>query len=254
MRPNPIRDLWGQGKVILNSWLAIPNGFSAELMARQGWDTITIDMQHGMVDYQSVLPMLISISTTDVAPMVRVPWNEPSIIMKVLDSGAYGIIAPMVNTVAEAEALASAAHYPPQGRRSFGPTRAVHYAGADYASKANDVIVVFAMIETREGLDNLEEILKVPGIDAIYVGPSDLSLSLGCQAKLDGLDKEAAEAVEHIRVKTQESGKFIGIHTGSTQGALVRVEEGFNLVTVGSDVRFILAGAQEAVKTMRQVL
>ena len=169
----------------MNGWLAIPSAFSTEAMAHQGWDSLTIDMQHGAIGYGAVVNMLTAISTTGAVPVVRVPWLDPGILMKVLDAGAYAVICPMVNTRADAEMLVAATHYPPLGTRSFGLARAVLYGGADYLEHANDTIVVFAMIETKQALDNLDDILSVEGLDAVYIGPSDLSLSLGCTPMLD---------------------------------------------------------------------
>ncbi len=184
MRENRVRQRWQVGETVLNGWLAIPNSFSAETMAHQGWDSLTIDLQHGIVDYLSTVSMLQAISTTDVTPLVRVAWLDPGIIMKVLDAGAYGVICPMINDAADAEALVAACRYPPQGQRSFGPIRALLYAGADYPSHANESVIVLAMIETAKALANLDEILAVPHLDGVYVGPADLSNALGWSAEL----------------------------------------------------------------------
>src|SRR4051794_12331542 len=198
MRDNELRRLWQSGGAAVNGWLAIANSFSAETMAHQGWDSLTIDLQHGVVDYQSMVTMLQAVSTTDTVPMVRVPWLEPGILMKSLDAGAYGVICPMVNSRLDAQNLVAWTHYAPRGTRSFGPVRAQIYGGADYPRHANETIVVFAMIETAAALDNLDQILSVEGLDAIYIGPSDLSLSLGCTPTLDDVDPKAAEAIDHI--------------------------------------------------------
>src|SRR5262245_42460911 len=173
MRENRIRTLWREDKTVINGWLAIPSTFSAETMAHQGWDSLTIDMQHGIVDYQAAVHMLTALSTTETVPVVRVPWLDPGILMKVLDAGAYAVVCPMINTRADAELLISATHYQPRGTRSFGPARALLYGGPDYARHANDAIVVFAMIETKQALDNLDDILSVEGLDAVYIGPAD---------------------------------------------------------------------------------
>ena len=153
MRENRLRSLWKSGGAAINGWLAIPHSFSAETMAHQGWDSLTIDLQHGVVDYQSMIPMLQAISTTDTIPVVRVPWLDPSALMKALDAGAYGVICPMISTREEAQRLVAYTHYAPRGTRSFGPVRATLYGGADYAQHANDEIVTFAMIETAQALD-----------------------------------------------------------------------------------------------------
>jgi 4-hydroxy-2-oxoheptanedioate aldolase len=251
MRPNRLREIWTAGGAVVNGWLAIPNSFSAETMAHQGWDSLTVDLQHGVVDYQAMVTMLQAVSTTDTVPVVRVPWLEPRILMKTLDAGAYGVICPMVNTREDAQKLVAYTHYAPRGTRSFGPVRALLYGGADYPTHANDTIVTFAMIETAQALENLDDILSVPGLDAIYVGPSDLSLALGCKPTFDDLDPKAAEAVEHILARAKAHGLVAGIHNGSTEAALKRVAMGFQFVTVSSDARLMAAGAQQVVATMR---
>lgn len=251
MRPNRLREIWARGGAVANGWLAIPNSFSAETMAHQGWDSLTIDLQHGVVDYQAMVGMLQAISTTDTVPVVRVPWLEPGILMKTLDAGAYGVICPMVNTRADAEKLVAYTHYAPRGTRSFGPVRALLYGGADYPKHANDTIVTFAMIETAQALDNLEDILSTPGLDAIYIGPSDLSLALGCNPTFDDLDPKAATAVEHILARAKAHGLVAGIHNGSPEAAARRIALGFQFVTISSDARLIAAGSQQVLSKLR---
>ena len=251
MRTNKLREIWQAGGAVVNGWLAIPNSFSAETMAHQGWDSLTIDLQHGMVDYQAMVPMLQAISTTATVPVVRVPWLEPGILMKTLDAGAYGVICPMVNTQEDAQKLVAYTHYAPRGTRSFGPIRALLFSGADYPQHANDAIVTFAMIETAAALDNLDAILSVEGLDAIYIGPSDLSLALGCTPTFDDLDPKAAEAVDHILARAKAHGVVAGIHNGTPESALKRIAKGFQFVTVSSDARLMAAGAQQVIAKMR---
>ncbi|ABM93936.1 HpcH/HpaI aldolase family protein [Methylibium petroleiphilum] len=251
MRPNRLREIWKSGGAALNGWLAIPNSFSAETMAHQGWDALTIDLQHGVVDYQAMVPMLQALSTTATVPVVRVPWLEPGILMKTLDAGAYGVICPMVNTREDAQKLVAYTHYAPRGTRSFGPVRALLYGGADYAQHANDTIVTFAMIETAQALDNLDDILSVEGLDAIYIGPSDLSLALGCTPTFDDVDPPVAQAIDHILARAKAHGVVAAIHNGSPEAALARIAKGFQFVTVSSDARLMAAGAQQVVAKMR---
>jgi len=251
MRENRLRTLWREDKAAVNGWLAIPNSFAAEVMAHQGWDTLTIDMQHGVIDYAQMVGMLQAISTTPTVPVVRVPWLEPGIIMKSLDAGAYGIICPMVNTREDAQKLVAYTHYAPHGTRSFGPLRALLYGGADYAQHANDTIVTFAMIETAQALDNLDAILSVEGLDAVYIGPSDLSLSLGCKPAFDDVDPPVAQAIDHILARARAHGIVAAIHNGTPEAALARIAKGFQLVTISSDARLIAAGAQQVLGAMR---
>ena len=254
MRPNPLRTLWKSGGAAVNGWLAIPDGFSAETMAHQGWDSLTVDLQHGVVDYQAMIPMLQAISTTATVPVVRVPWLDADSLMKALDAGAYGVICPMVNTREDAQKLVAWTHYAPRGTRNFGPVRALLYGGADYPQHANDTIVSFAMIETAQALDNLDDILSVEGLDAIYIGPSDLSLALGCTPTFDDVDPKAAQAIDHILARAKAHGVVAGIHNGNPEGALARIVKGFQFVTVSSDARLMAAGAQQVMAKMRATL
>ncbi|MBI5275617.1 MAG: 2,4-dihydroxyhept-2-ene-1,7-dioic acid aldolase [Burkholderiales bacterium] len=251
MRENRLRSLWKEGKAAVNGWLAIPSGFSAETMAHQGWDSLTIDLQHGVVDYQAMLGMLQAISTTATVPVVRVPWLEPGILMKTLDAGAYGVICPMVNTREDAQKLVAYTHYAPRGTRSFGPIRSLLYSGADYPQHANDTIVTFAMIETAAALDNLDDILSVEGLDAVYIGPSDLSLALGCKPAFDDVEAPVAQAIDHILARAKAHGIVAGIHNGAPKFALERIAKGFQFVTISSDARLMAAGAQQVMNEMR---
>ena len=251
MRANRLRQLWAEDKAAINGWLAIPSSFSAEVMAHQGWDSLTIDLQHGVIDYAALVPMLQAISTTTTVPIVRVPWLEPGILMKVLDAGAYGVICPMINTREDAQRLVHFTHYAPQGTRSFGPIRASLYGGADYPQHANTTIVTFAMIESAQALDNLDSILSVEGLDAIYIGPSDLSLSLGCKPVFDDVEPKAQQAIEHIVARAKAHGVVAGIHNGRADVASARVALGYRFVTLGSDARLLAAGSQELLTAMR---
>lgn len=248
MRKNAIKKTLAEGGRVVNAWCSIPSSYSAELMAHQGWDSVTIDLQHGPVDFQVALTMLQAISTTEAVPMARVPWNDPAIIMKLLDAGAYGLICPMINTKAEAEAFVGAARYAPVGFRSFGPNRAVQYGGADYWQHANQEVLLLAMIETTKALENLDEILSVLGLDGVYVGPSDLSLSMGFTPTLDPSEPKVLAAMETIRSKTRAKGLIAGAHTDSPKTALKRFNEGFQLCTILNDARLLAAAAQAAVR------
>lgn len=251
MRTNKIREKWARDEAVLNGWLAVPNGFSAEVMAHQGYDALTVDLQHGVNDEANLISMLQAISTTDTVPVVRVPWLAPGIIMKALDMGAYGVICPMVNTRDDAEKFVEYTSYAPMGRRSFGPVRALIYGGEDYPFHANDTIVRFAMIETAEALDNLDAILSVEGLDAIYIGPSDLSLSLGCIPTFDDVDPSAAEAIDYILERAIAHGLKAGIHNGTAAAAKARIQKGFRFVTVSSDARIMALGSKAIIAEMK---
>ena len=209
-------------------------------------------MQHGVIDYQVAVTMLQGISTTGAMPMARVPWNDPARLMKILDAGAYGVICPMVNTRAEAEALVRACKYPPRGYRSWGPVRASIYAGADYGDHANDDIVVMPMIETAEAMKNLDDILSVPGVDGVYVGPSDLSLALGLKPRLDQTDAPVVEAQQKIAEACKRHGVVAGIHNSTATYALKMIAQGYQFVTLASDSRHMAMKAAEEVAVVRK--
>jgi 4-hydroxy-2-oxoheptanedioate aldolase len=254
VRENAVRSIWARGGAVVNGWLSLPSSFSAEVMAHQGFDSLVIDMQHGVVDYQTAVTMLQAISTTAVVPLARVPWNDPVHLMKILDAGVYGVICPMVNTRVQAEALVRACKYPPRGIRSFGPTRAALYGGEGYAERANDALLVIPMIETVEALGNLDEILGTPGVDAAYVGPADLSLSLGKEPRVDQTDPQVVEAQKTIVAACQRHGVVAGIHAGTPEYGLKMIEEGYRFVTVGSDSHILALGAAARVEAVRKAL
>jgi 4-hydroxy-2-oxoheptanedioate aldolase len=251
MRDNRLRTIWESGDSAVNGWLTIGNAFCAELMAHEGWDSLTIDLQHGLIDEGAMVGMLQAISTTATVPLVRVPWLEPGILMKALDAGAWGVICPMIDTREDAERLVAWTHYAPRGTRSYGPARARLHGGPDYARCADDTIVVFAMIETARALDNLDAILAVDGLDAIYIGPSDLSIALGFPPALDDLEPPVAAAVDHILARATAHGVVAGIHNAAPETARARIDKGFRFVSVGSDASLMSARAQQVLARMR---
>jgi len=248
MRPNPLKQRWNEGGAVLNAWLSLSNAFVAELMAHQGFDSLTIDMQHGMMDYQMAVNMLTAISTTNVAPVVRVPWNEPSLIMRMADAGAYGIICPLVNSRQECEAFVGACRYPPEGYRSYGPIRARIYAGNDYVENANQTLVTIAMIETTQALDALDEIASTPGLDALYIGPADLSLSLGRTQRSDYTDPFLIEKLEQVVAAARRHNIAAGLHCATPEYAARAVQMGFRFVTPVNDTALIEQGARKAIQ------
>ena len=252
MRENTLKTKWARGEATVNGWLAIPSAFSAEVMAHQGFDSLTVDMQHGVVDYQVAVTMLQAISTTPVVPLARVPWNDPGRLMKILDAGVYGVICPMISNRAQAEALVAACKYPPKGFRSYGPVRASIYAGLDYGDHANADTMAIPMIETAEALENLDDILSVPGVDAIYVGPADLSLALGCKPRLDQTDPPVVEAIAKIAAACKRHGVVAGIHNNTSAYALKMIAEGYQFVTLASDARFLAAKAGEEAAAVKK--
>jgi 4-hydroxy-2-oxoheptanedioate aldolase len=253
MRANNIRKIWGQGGTVYNGWLMVPSSVTAEMLARQGWDSITIDLQHGLIDYADALPMLQAISCTDVTPMVRVPSLDSGIIGKMLDAGAYGVICPMINTRAEAEAFVAACKYPPHGTRSNGPIRAGLYGEPGiYQTTANQETLCLPMIETRTAVENLEAILDVEGIAGVYVGPSDLGFSYGLVPKLDRDEPEILKIYDSILKECDKRGLYPGIHCSGAAGATRNIALGFKLVTLFSDSGLMAQAARAAVTQTRK--
>ena len=253
MKKNKAKELMKAGKPVVNGWLSAPSSVTAEVMAHQGFDSLTIDLQHGLTDYSSALPMLQAISSTDVTPLARVNWNEPGQIMKILDAGSYGVICPMVSNKQEAERFVQACMYPPNGYRSFGPIRGLIYGGSDYVKHADKEILKLAMIETKEALEKLDEIMSVKGVDGIYIGPADLSLAIG---QKPSFDKPEGDPVYEVIMKILDHAKrnniIAGIQNGQPEYAEKMIKKGFQLVTIGSDQRYMTAASKTALSKLKK--
>ena len=208
-------------------------------------------MQHGTTDMANLWPMLQAVSQTDTVPVVRVPWNDPATIMKALDFGAYGIIVPLINTAADAAKAVAACRYPPVGMRSSGPVRAIHYAGADYVANADNEIVLMAMIETKEGLANLDAICATKGLDAVYIGPADLSFALGMAPRGDNPDPVHMATCDKIRDAAHKHGIKACMHTASATYSADAVKRGFDLVMLTSDLASMVAGVRRQLDDLK---
>jgi 4-hydroxy-2-oxoheptanedioate aldolase len=255
MLKNNIKTMWAEGRPVLNGWCSIGSSFTAEIMAAQGYDSITIDVQHGALDYSSLLPMLQAMRGSAAVPMARVPWLDPAAIMKALDAGAMGIICPMINTRADAEEFVSYMRYPPLGQRSFGPTRAA-VAMPGYGVKANEEVLALAMIETKQGVANLEEIAATPGLDGIYVGPADLTLGTQDGRLAPGFDREEDEMVALVRRIADvcaENNIRACLHCGTPEYAARALDWGYSLTTVSGDSRLLAAAASASVSRFREL-
>ncbi len=246
MRANGLRSRKAAGQPIINAWLSIGSSYLAEIISHGGCHAVTVDCQHGMIGFETAVTMLQAISTTSAIPLVRVSRCDPAEIMRFLDAGAYGLICPMISTRADAEKFVAASRYPPAGIRSFGPARGLLYGGADYARRANDEILTLAMIETTEGLANLDSIIATPGLDGIYVGPNDLALALGSAIKPESDDAVVIKAVERIRSAVKTADKMVGIFCSDGTAAAARLRQGFDLVTPGNDAMMLKAAIAEA--------
>ncbi len=249
---NKIKNAWAEGKAVVNGWLAIPSGFSAEVMAQCGFDSVTVDLQHGVQDYMSMVQCFQAMQGHPILPMVRVPWLEPGIVGKVLDAGAYGVICPMINSAVEAEALVSYCMYPSQGARSNGPIRAAMYGEAtNYQKTANDEIIIMAMIETKQAVESLDAILDVKGLTGVYIGPSDLGFSYGMIPILDREEPNILAIYQQILDGCKKRGLYAGIHCGTPAYAAKAIKMGFRLVTISNDSGIMAVAAKAAVKHVR---
>jgi 4-hydroxy-2-oxoheptanedioate aldolase len=236
---NLLKGAWSEGRTAFGMWAAIPSSFSVELVASAGLDYVCVDQQHGVVDYAAMVPMLQAVGAAGATPITRVLSNDPFRITKALDAGALGVIVPLVNSAAEAERAVAACRYPPHGNRSYGPVRAATVIGSrDPETLAGEVLCV-VMVETREGLERVEEISATPGLDGIYVGPVDLALSLGLPPTLNVMEREHAEAVSKIREACRRHGIAAGIQASSGEWAKKHAEAGFDMVTVATDASLL---------------
>ena len=231
---NSLRDLWRAGETTLGHWASLPSSMASEALARTGVSYVCCDNQHGLIDYAASVGMIQGIISGGSNPIARAPWNEPGIIGKLLDAGAQGVIVPMVNTAGEAQAAVSACQYPPLGARSWGPAGAAPRL-PDYFVASRDQVATIVMVETAEALGNVDEIVSTPGVDAVYVGPADLSISLGLTPKNNDDSAVFVEALDTIVAACQNAGVVPGIHCN---GALTprRLEQGFRMITVSSDM------------------
>src|SRR5215813_1537433 len=233
------------GEVVHTGWCGLGVPIVAELIARTGFPAVSLDQQHGLYTMESTAAGIASVHMAGAAPIVRVPLGDFAVVSRVLDFGAEGVIAPMINTPEDARLFAAAAKYPPLGERSSGPLRALMLNAmeiGDYVAKANDNVVTLAMIETRKALSNLDAILATPGIDAVFVGPSDLSLALSDGKTLDPHSREVDAAVDEIGAAAKKAGKIAGAYTANAERANALAARGFRFLAVASDTGFVRAG------------
>jgi 4-hydroxy-2-oxoheptanedioate aldolase len=245
-----LRELWDGGGPTVGGWCVVPSAFSAELMGRSGFDWVCVDTQHGLIGYDQMALMLQALAITGTPAFVRVPWNSPGDIMKALDAGAQGVIVPMVNSAEEARRAVGACRYPPDGYRSWGPIRAALGVDGYAPATANRRIVVAVMIETVAGVEAAEEIVSVPGVDAVYVGPNDLAVTHGMSPSADAFGGEHAAVVERVLAACLRHGVTPGIHCGSVETARRWRERGFRMCNVTSDAIFLRTGAAQVVRSL----
>lgn len=251
MRPNKIRQMLADGRPVISGWLSVPSAYLAEGAGHAGYDCVAVDLQHGMLGFETAIHMLQALSSTPAVPIVRAPSQAPEAIMRLLDAGAYGVICPMISSAMDAEALVSACRYPPHGNRSFGPARGKLFGGPDYFAHANNEIMVMPMIETADALDSIDAILETKGVDLVYVGPNDLALDLGEQPNAEMQDGKTSAAIAHILERAKLAGKPAGIFCSTPELARTRISQGFSLVTPGNDFSIATHSMSLAVRHSR---
>jgi 4-hydroxy-2-oxoheptanedioate aldolase len=247
------RRLIQQEKPTIGGWCSLPGGFTAEVMANSGFDWACIDLQHGMITSADLLPMLQAFATTHTPVAVRVGWNDPSKIMKALDSGAQAVIVPLVDTPDQARAAVRACRYPPLGIRSWGPTRSRLGVPNLTPATADKATVLLVMLETENAVARLPEILDTEGVDGIFVGPNDLALTNGRSLPRDASPEELAQQEGQIQIiieTAQAHGKIAGINCASVEVARKRAEQGFRLLAISSDIAFLVAGGRQVVTAL----
>jgi 4-hydroxy-2-oxoheptanedioate aldolase len=251
MLSNHVRARLRSGEPSIGAWLTIPSAVSARYMAQIGFDWLTVDTEHQPIGIETAAQMFAAIAANGTAPLARIPWNTGENIKRVLDCGAWGIVVPMVNTRAEAEAAVAGAKYPPMGERSVGGgLHALNFQAdaADYYARANEETLVVLQAESPEAVENADEILSVPGVDAVFIGPNDLLCQMGMTPKMESDAPQFLEALEHIVKTARKHDVAPGIHTADHDMALRRIEQGFQFVAIASDARFMLAEGRAQLK------
>ncbi|KAB8164513.1 2,4-dihydroxyhept-2-ene-1,7-dioic acid aldolase [Streptomyces sp. 3MP-14] len=251
MRENQVRRLVRAGEPALNAWVSSGSPYAAEVLSHAGYDAVTIDLQHGMFGVDGAIALLTAVSAGPAVPMVRCTRLDPAEIGKLLDAGAYGLICPSIDTAEQCAALVAACRYPPQGQRSYGPARGLLYGGPDYVAAADDTVQVWAMVESRTALENLESILAVPGLDGVYVGPNDLALSLGVEPGTVPVAPEVEDALARVLRRARAAGVAAGAYCADAAMARRLADDGFHLVTPGNDMVLLREGAARRLAEIR---
>ncbi len=251
-----LRAKWEADEPVFGLWAGIPTSLTAELAGRAGYDYVCVDLQHGAATEATMVSMFQAAQAGGAVPLARLAWNEPWLIMRALDLGAAGVILPLIDNAADAARAVDACRYPPHGHRSFGPIRAELVMGSTALDVLGGDALCFAMIETRDGLDNLDEIAATPGLDGLYVGPSDLSIALGLPPRPVAVDpgedrKALADAIERVRYACDANGLIAGMHCGGGQAADRYARAGFKLLTVAIDTSLYKATIRRELDTAR---
>jgi len=232
----------------------LDSAYAAELIAHAGFDAVIVDLQHAPLDPKGMLAVLQAIAATPATPIVRVSWNHPPLVMQALDAGALGVIVPMVNTRADCEAFVRSCLYAPAGERSWGPVRGLLYGGPDYFETANASILPLIQIETAQAVDRIDDILSVPGLGGIYLGPTDLAITLGLHPQRDLLHPRLHEAIASVLAACRRHGVLGGLYIPGAEFAHRAIRAGAQLITAGGDVGFIQAGAQASLSEFKALV
>lgn len=248
---NSLKRAWAEGRMTFGIWSMMPDAFGAELIVGAGYDYVCVDGQHGLADFSEMVSIFQAVEASGATPLVRVLSNDAGAIGRVLDAGALGVVVPLVNNAEEAARAVAACRYPPEGVRSYGPVRAAEVIDAEGPEGLAEEVLCIVMVETREGLEKVEEIAATPGLDGIYVGPADLALSLGLAPTLEITEKEHLEAIHRIREACQRHGVTCGIHCGSGEWARKHAEAGFDMVTVTMDTKLLADAARRELEIAR---
>jgi len=246
VKKNRVKELWHEGKATVGTWLALGSPLVAEIIAHMGFDWVLIDTEHGTIGIETTQSIIQAMSATATVPIVRVAWNDPALIKRALDAGAYGLLIPMVNTREEATRAVQASRYPPVGIRSYGGPRVRLYGGVDYFEHANEEIAVIVQIEHIDAVNRIDEILSVAGIDAWFIGPQDLAASMGVKLGLDNPDPRHIEAVSKVLAAGKKHHIPGGILVGSPEAVNQRIAQGFQFIGLSSDEGFLRSAASVA--------
>lgn len=252
MRANHVKRRLAAGEPSVGTWMALPSPEAAEYVAGLGLDWLVVDTEHNAIDIRTLSQMFGAIAPSGVAPMVRIPWNQPENFKRVLDAGAWGIVVPMVNSREEAERAAEATFYPPKGTRSVGggmPALRFGTTGGDYLKQANDEICLVLQIEHIDAVEHCDEILSVPGVAACFIGPNDLaaSMGVGLGVPLESDNPRLMEAIAHVQATSKACGVAPGIHCSGPAGVNQRMGEGFQFLAMASELSFLLQGLNRAI-------
>ncbi len=253
MKKNPVKAALKAGKPQVGTWLSLGNVFAARLMARVGFPWLTVDLEHSPIDWSDAALLFGAIADAGCVPLARVPRGDHDHIKRVLDSGAHGIVVPMVNTVEEAKVAIAAAKYPPAGKRSVGGgLHALNFdaTAGDYYKHANDEILVVLQTESPEGVKNAEEIYSLPGVDAIFVGPNDLTFQMRGDDGIDPTPDELEEMLQRVLAIGKKVGTPVGLHVQTTEVVEKRIAEGWQFIALGSELKMMVTGAQQFVSAL----